>query len=106
MIKLVQMISVLVFLLSACNSKSVPVISSRVTEQPSKVNTPINIKPDVSIGRSIFITRCNRCHDLPKPEQYTAERWDGILSYMIPRSRLDNEQGVHVKAYLKLNAAK
>jgi hypothetical protein len=54
----------------------------------------------------IFTNRCGRCHDLPKPEQYTSERWKGILSYMNPRAGLNEEQGVHITAYLQANAAK
>jgi len=58
------------------------------------------------MGKTIFINRCGRCHDLPKPDQYTAQRWEAILSYMIPRAKLTDEQGVHVTAYLTANAIK
>jgi hypothetical protein len=57
-------------------------------------------------GRIIFTNRCGKCHDLPKADQYTAQRWDGILSSMIPKARLNEEQGLHVTAYLKAQAKK
>ena len=60
----------------------------------------------IAMGKIVFTNRCGNCHDLPKPEQYTTQRWEGILSYMIPRARLNEEQGVHVTAYLKANAVK
>lgn len=90
----------------ACNKKALPTITQRTTEPPAPVKKTIDIKPDVETGKVIFTSRCGRCHDLPKPEQFTPQRWDGILSYMIPRARLTDEQGVHVTAYLKTNAAK
>jgi len=83
-----------------------PVITSRTVEPPPPAKPVSDVKADTELGKTIFTNRCGRCHDLPKPEQYTAQRWDGILSYMIPRARLNDEQGVHVTAYLKANAAK
>lgn len=90
----------------ACNKKALPVITQRTTKPPAPVKKAIEVKPDIETGKVIFTSRCGRCHDLPKPEQFTPQRWDGILSYMIPRARLTDEQGVHVTAYLKTNAAK
>lgn len=99
-------LSVIVFILIACHKKAVPVITARTVEPPPPVK-PVNaMKADIELGKTIFTTRCGRCHDLPKPEQYTAQRWDGILLSMIPKARLSDEQGVHLTAYLKANAAK
>ncbi len=83
-----------------------PVITSRTTEPPAPVKSIIDVKPDIETGKTIFINRCGNCHGLPKPDDFTAKRWEGILSYMIPKARLNNEQSIHVTAYLKANAAK
>lgn len=88
----------------ACSKKSLPTISARTTEQPLPAKKIINVTPYLVKGKSIFTNYCGQCHDLPKPDQYTTQRWVGILSYMIPRARLNDEQGVHVTAYLKANA--
>lgn len=93
-------------LLIACTQKVYPEITSRERPMSKKQNTPVTISPDLDLGKSIFFNRCGKCHDLPLPDQYTAKRWEGILSYMIPRARLDTVQGLHVAAYLKENAAK
>jgi cbb3-type cytochrome oxidase cytochrome c subunit len=89
-----------------CTQKAVPVITSRTTEQPKKESVRIIIAPDLAVGKAIFINRCDKCHDLPLHEQFTAQRWEGILSYMLPKARLNEEQGVHVSAFLKANAGK
>lgn len=88
----------------ACSRKSVPVISERAREVKPVTPAPVNIKPDTASGRVLFMNRCGRCHDLPVPARYTAARWEGILSFMIPRARLSEEQGLHVSAYLKAKA--
>jgi len=90
----------------ACTQKAVPVITSRTTEPLKKAKPTLSIKSDLVLGKAIFENRCTKCHDLPKPEQFTKERWEGILSYMMPRARLNEEQSEHVSAYLKENAAK
>ena len=90
----------------ACNKKGMPVITSRTTEPPPPAKPITDVKPDIETGKTIFINRCGNCHGLPKADDFTAKRWDGILSYMIPRARLSNEQGIHVTAYLKANAQK
>jgi len=97
---------VLVFVLLACQKKSIPVITARTSEPPPPQKKLVDVQPDMVLGKTIFTNRCGRCHDLPTPDQYTAQRWEGILSYMIPKARLTEEQGIHVKAYLRENAAK
>ena len=90
----------------ACNKKAMPVITSRTAEPPLPTKLVVDVKPDIETGKIIFTNRCGNCHGLPKPDDFTAKRWDGILSYMLPRARLNNEQGIHVTAYLKANAQK
>lgn len=106
--KTISCVCCIIFLIAACNKKSVPVITSRDTPPPviSTTKTEVSVKADIDLGKQIFISRCGKCHDLPLPEQFTEKRWVGILSYMIPKARLTDEQGIHVTAYLKANAAK
>ena len=97
--KLILLLIVTAIIIIACNKKAVP--TKPITPDPSLPT----VIPDTSIGKIVFIHRCGRCHGLPEPNQFTSKRWDGILSYMIPRARLTDEQGIHVTAYLKANAA-
>ena len=107
--KLMLLLIVIAIITIACNKKAVPVITERRTQQTKPI-TPdpslSNVIPDTSIGKIVFINRCGRCHGLPEPNQFTSKRWDGILSYMIPRARLTDDQGIHVTAYLKANSQK
>ena len=105
--ELMLLLIVMAIMTIACNKKTVPVITGRKT-QPVKSFTSVpsvsTITPDTSIGKTVFTNRCGKCHGLPEPNQFTSKRWDGILSYMIPRARLTDEQGIHVSAYLIANA--
>lgn len=86
--------------LAACSKKALPVIERR-TEEPA---APV-IEVNLAAGEKLFTTRCARCHDLPKPSKYTIERWEPILSTMIPRARLSAVEAANVRAYIKANSA-
>lgn len=90
----------------ACTHKTLPVITARKTEPVKPITKVVDIEPDLTTGKIIFANSCGRCHDLPKPEQYSAKRWEVILSRMIPRARITIDQSVHLTAYLKENAGK
>jgi hypothetical protein len=106
MVKHPIIILIMLIVIIACNKKAMPVITSRTTEPPPPAKSIIDVKPDIETGKTIFINRCGKCHGLPKPDDYTAKRWEGILSYMIPRARLTDEQGVHVRAYVLADSVK
>ena len=88
-------------LCSGCSKKSLPTIERRVEEPPAPV-----VEIDLSAGEKLFTTRCARCHDLPKPSKFTMERWEPILSTMIPRARLSGVEAANVRAYVKANTVK
>jgi len=96
--------------ITACQQKSVPVITARKTAPPSTTISiyapPGTVQPDTSAGKIFFMNRCSRCHGLPEPTQFTASRWEGILESMIPRTGLDKESAVHVRAYIMTGAVK
>ena len=102
-------ITFLTILTIACTKKTVPVITERKYEPSKGIVTTFPsmeiISADTVAGKSIFMARCSSCHGLPEPTLYSEERWDGILSSMIPKARLSKEQGVHITAYLKANAS-
>jgi len=77
-----------------------PTIERR-TEEPSAPVVEVNL----AAGEKLFTTRCARCHDLPKTSKYNNERWQPILSTMIPRAGLSGVDAANVKAYIKANAA-
>jgi cytochrome c5 len=103
---------ILVFLLAAeaCQKKSVPVIAERKTRPYRKVfstySPPGSVAADTVAGKMIFMARCNRCHAIPEPQQYTSSRWEVILEGMLPKAGIEKENRVHVRAYLLANAKK
>jgi len=93
-------------IIQACQQKALPTITTRTTESSKPVAVAVDVKPDAAIGKTIFTNRCGRCHALPDPVQFTAQRWDGILARMTPRARLDKEQEIQVTTFIKANCIK
>ena len=110
MFKYFLVVSTIFFAIIACNKKAVPVITERKVDPPKIAVSvyPPNpaIAADTAMGKEVFVTRCGRCHELPKPAQFTFNSWDGILTSMVPRAKLNAEQSAHITAYIKANAAK
>jgi hypothetical protein len=104
--KIFFVLTALIVFIQACQKKTLPTITTRTTEPARPVTVVADVKPDIATGKIIFTNRCDRCHTLPDPFQYTAQRWDGILSIMIPRARLDKQQEIHVTAFIKANCLK
>jgi hypothetical protein len=104
--KTIFYLALVITVIQACQKKALPTITTRTTEPSKPVTVAVNVKPDIAMGKIIFTNRCGRCHALPEPAQFTAVRWDGILTIMIPRARLDKEQEIHVTTYIKANCAK
>ncbi len=90
--------------ITACQKKAVPVITERKTPLPKMISSVYppreTVTPDTLAGRRIYAVRCGKCHALPRPAQFDAKHWDAILPVMFPRAGLDNEQALHVRAWI------
>ena len=104
--KTIFLLIVVAGIIQACQKKGIPTIADRTIDPPKPESPVANVKPDMEAGKTIFTTRCAKCHDLPDPAKFTADRWDGILRTMIPRAGINRVQEVHITAYIKANAAK
>ncbi len=102
-------VALLVFILTlaiACTKKVGPAITARTIEPPPPAIATVDVKPDIETGKTIFTTRCGRCHGLPEPSKYPEQKWQPILASMMPKARLNKEQEMHLTVYINENAAK
>lgn len=51
-------------------------------------------------GRTIYITKCAKCHSPEPVKRYSATRWEGILKEMIEETKLDPPESAAVRAYV------
>ena len=62
--------------------------------------------PKLIAGRAIYIGKCIKCHTAKAVDEFTAERWDGILRSMIPKAKLNFVEASQVTAYVKAHSKK
>ena len=67
----------------ACSKKTLPTIERRTEEPPAPI-----VEINLAAGEKIYTARCGRCHELYKTSKYTSQRWESILTTMIPRAGL------------------
>lgn len=100
---------ILALIVIACHRKTVAssdniIISNRTNTETSKTE---DSNSDLSFaGKTIYTSRCGRCHGLKNTENYTQQRWENILKAMIPKARLNDEEAKQVTAYVMANAKK
>ena len=52
----------------------------------------MNAQTNHAEGRELFVSKCNACHQLYDPNQYTTVVWDSILVPMKKKAKLNEEQ--------------
>jgi cytochrome c5 len=57
-------------------------------------------------GKTVYVSKCNTCHALKTPGDYTTNEMKNILSSEIPKAKLDKKEAEQVTAYLLANAKK
>ncbi len=70
-------------------------------------NTPTFRKPETSardVEKTVYVTKCNSCHALKIPSDYTADQMKNILKVEIPKAKLSSKEAEQVTAYLLANS--
>ena len=82
----------------ACAPKSAEI----VTEEAS----PAIPSASVSKGKTIYETKCIKCHALKTIKNHTTEQWAMILPKMAIKAKLINDQEALVNEYIQWELAK
>ena len=96
----------------ACSQKSIVLSNPRINPEttnevkarlektnPADANT-------IAQGKTVYINRCARCHNLKPVEKFTAPEWEPILKTMIPKAHLNESDSAQVTAFIMANAKK
>ena len=58
------------------------------------------------VGKTVYESKCGRCHDLYSPKQFSSTEWEIKLEEMATLSGLTESDEKNVKAYLNANSGK
>ena len=93
------LISVLVLAVVACHRKNAASAESAESIKAKNEHAAL-----VEQGRTVYTTKCVKCHGLKNTANYTADRWTNILKAMIPKAKLNDTEAQQVTAYVLANA--
>jgi len=63
-------------------------------------------KSDATVGQTIYEGKCTKCHKAKPVDNFTPERWTGILEKMVPKAKLDDTEKQQVTAYVMIHSKK
>ncbi|MEJ0102912.1 MAG: hypothetical protein WDO19_10290 [Bacteroidota bacterium] len=95
----------IVIIATACHKKAVPA-ATQAASAPAPSAVAAADPALIEAGKNIYTTKCAKCHPAKVVENYTADRWVGILKSMIPKAKLDDTEAAQVTAYVNANAKK
>ena len=88
----------------ACHRKAAP------TATPASSGTDAAVAhadaATLEAGKTVYTTKCTKCHPAKPVESYDVAKWEGILKAMIPKAKLDETESAQVTAYVNANAKK
>lgn len=91
----------------ACSRKTIPAADNGAAAAKAEADKAAAAQAEtIASGKTVYTTRCGRCHGLKNTEAYTPQQWEGILKSMIPKAKLNETEGQQVTAYVMANAKK
>ncbi len=56
------------------------------------------------MGKTVYTSRCNKCHAAKKVNNYTLVQWESILKTMVPNAKLSGDEEMVLLTYIRANA--
>jgi hypothetical protein len=75
-------------------------------DAPKNQTASIPVPADLQKGEALYATRCEECHKLHDPGEFTAEGWGSIMEKMKYKSGLTKDDEDSIMGYLKALAKK
>lgn len=86
--------------LISCAHKIVESTQTSNTSSSSTGGLPVAMTDEVSSGKQLFETKCAKCHAEKTISEHSETQWNSILDRMIPKAKMDDTEGAHVRAYV------
>jgi len=84
--------------LGAC-APSMPVPSANDATMATKRYPGVTVE-ELTAGRTTYVSRCSRCHNLFRPSERSPEAWPAIVLDMGARAKLSPEETTAVERYV------
>jgi mono/diheme cytochrome c family protein len=92
-------LSFLIMAIWSCSHKMVPAQTTTTTTV-----TTVTPAGDALAGKDTYVAKCQQCHGLKDPGNFTVAQWGPILDHMAKKAQLDDAEKANVLAYVDANA--
>src|ERR1035437_8196158 len=84
--------------LLCCSTTLMPPIETDVTV--AKKHWSDASLPQLNEGHMLYINKCSHCHYLYRPDKYSDEKWNKMLSLMGKKAKLDSSEVALITKYI------
>ena len=91
-------------LASTCSTSKKTTASKNGNRNETEIKVPNYTPAELAEGKTLWESKCDRCHKLYLPESFTKAKWEGILPRMNKRSKLNEEDAGKVRGYIMTHA--
>ena len=99
LLKTLGLVLIVLFVVS-CAARVVNTVA-HLEPTPTKEEVHANFSTEqLAQGGALFSNNCDKCHKLFEPDSRDAEKWNEVLKRMIPKAKLNYEEGKLVRAYI------
>lgn len=92
------------FAMVKCSPKAAKATTATETKSATATVATTSTATQIEAGHVLYTNNCGKCHGLKDPTNYTKESWAQILKGMIPKAKLNTDDGNLVTAYVMANA--
>lgn len=103
-ISIIISIITVAILQSNCTPKATKATANTEKTETAKEIVENFSEEQLTNGKIIWQSNCNKCHKLYEPKSRNTDKWDRVLRRMIPKAKLSPEDGALVRAYIIANA--
>jgi mono/diheme cytochrome c family protein len=86
-------------LLAACAASPYPHATAADVAKAQEQRHEVTLE-QMEQGRSVYLSHCGQCHQLPDPKSHAPGKWPQEVAEMKQRAKLSDEQGEQIVAYL------
>lgn len=95
--KKLLVVAIIILFVWGCSHKTAPSTQTSSTQSTSTSTA-------AAAGKETYVAKCQRCHSLKNPANYTTDQWVPILNNMAAKANLSDDEKANVMAYVDANA--
>lgn len=96
-----------IFVMVNCSPKAAKTVTAGTAPSAAESREMVLARyseAQLASGKALFTGNCAKCHKLKAPETRTPAEWEKVLKRMIPKAKLQAEEGELVRAYVMANS--